>query len=82
MKPAHSHDCSGGCRFYGTVTFGDVAVDVYCHDHPTDGTVSLVLRYSSDGPDYWSFLHARPEPTTWWQQPTMKLPGGPLRRSW
>jgi hypothetical protein len=51
MTPKHTHDCTN-CRFLGTYE----GVDHYAC-HATDGTrrVTLLRRYSSEGPDYDSF---------------------------
>ena len=53
--PQHEHDCSV-CEFVGRLGTCDFYV------HPGDfGMISLVVRYSSDGPDYVSNSISQPQ---------------------
>lgn len=53
--PVHQHDCEV-CRFCGTFEFEDLMVDVYVCQPPGRGEISqsLIGRFGSDGPEYWS----------------------------
>ena len=49
--PLYQHDCEA-CQFFGTAGEDDL----YAHPpHRHDGAVCLIMRHSSDGPDYCSF---------------------------
>lgn len=51
LTPAHVHDCDGD-TFLGTVIDGNGrTTDLYHADHEHEG-VTVIARYSSDGPDY------------------------------
>lgn len=51
--PVHQHDCQR-CRYLGHTRIDNHEVDVY-HCPDSDGG-SMVLRYGSEGPEYWSML--------------------------
>lgn len=54
MKPLYKHDCNK-CIFLGSVfdVLNKVDADLYCCPMEVSGP-SILVRYSSDGPDYWS----------------------------
>ena len=52
MKPNHTHDCTA-CTFLGHARGADVYACIRYGVDPE--AVSLIIRYSSDGPDYASY---------------------------
>lgn len=60
-KPKWEHDCDS-CVFLGNTIGGHHTVDLYYHASTEHDYVSVIARYSDDGPDYSStdLSHARP----------------------
>ena len=58
--PAYTHDCAT-CRFIGTIPTRTDPVDVWFHD-ADEGEGTLIIRFSSDGPDYSSM------PPSYWRR--------------
>lgn len=50
MQPTYTHDCPK-CKYLGSMLIGHQTADWYeCKGLDT----SVIARFSSDGPDYWS----------------------------
>lgn len=54
-KPKFAHDCDK-CKYQGSATYEDRDVDLYLCGDGVEIQRSLIIRFSSEGPDYMSSM--------------------------
>lgn len=52
-QPKYTHDCQT-CVFIGRVNMAGEERDAYYHHSKASFASTVILRYGSEGPDYWS----------------------------